>query len=79
MAREAEAAEKQLRREQTRQAARDKALEVRRAQMKHVLYTEPEVIKAGSPVTLYYNPNNTNLNGYVVLSLLTSVGVEVYF
>lgn len=31
--------------------------------MKHVLYTKPEIPKAGKDVTIFYNPNNTTLNG----------------
>ena len=30
---------------------------------KHVVYTEPLDIQAGSTITVYYNPTNTNLNG----------------
>lgn len=30
---------------------------------KDVVYTEPLDIKAGSPVTVFYNPSNTVLNG----------------
>ncbi|XP_028762972.1 starch synthase 3, chloroplastic/amyloplastic [Neltuma alba] len=30
---------------------------------KHVVYTEPLDVQAGSTVTVYYNPTNTNLNG----------------
>lgn len=34
-----------------------------RRQMKHVMFTEPEIIKAGERVTLYYNPDDTLLAG----------------
>ncbi|KAI4298693.1 hypothetical protein L6164_032221 [Bauhinia variegata] len=30
---------------------------------KHVVYTEPLDVQAGSTVTVFYNPSNTNLNG----------------
>jgi len=41
----------------------DKAEKVRRLQMRHVLFTKPEIPKAGKDVTIFYNPNNTDLNG----------------
>jgi flagella basal body P-ring formation protein FlgA len=31
--------------------------------MKHVMFTEPEVIQAGQRVTVYYNPDDTVLAG----------------
>lgn len=34
-----------------------------RVQVRHVLYTEPEVVLAGREVTVYYNPAETPLNG----------------
>lgn len=34
-----------------------------RRQMKHVMFTEPEVIQAGEKVTVYYNPDDTVLAG----------------
>ena len=40
----------------------DKAEKVRRLQMRHVLFTKPEIPKAGKDVTIFYNPNNTDLN-----------------
>ncbi len=36
---------------------------VLRRQMRHVLYTEPEVVTAGKRVTLHYNPADTPLAG----------------
>jgi starch synthase len=36
---------------------------VERRKVRHVLYTEPEVVKAGEEVTVFYNPSVTNLNG----------------
>ncbi|MED6114038.1 Soluble starch synthase 3, chloroplastic/amyloplastic, partial [Stylosanthes scabra] len=30
---------------------------------KHIVYTEPLDVQAGSTVTVFYNPSNTNLNG----------------
>lgn len=41
----------------------DKAEQVRRLQLKHVLFTDPEIPVAGKDVKIYYNPNNTTLNG----------------
>lgn len=41
----------------------EKAKGVLRRQMKHVMFTEPEVIQAGEPVTVYYCPEDTPLNG----------------
>jgi hypothetical protein len=31
--------------------------------MKHVMFTDPEIIQAGERVTLYYNPEDTMLSG----------------
>jgi hypothetical protein len=33
-------------------------------QVRHVLFTEPEVVQAGQTVTMYYNPQDTPLNGH---------------
>ncbi|PSC67151.1 glycosyltransferase family 5 [Micractinium conductrix] len=63
LAAEAVAAELERQRRTAREAAQFKAEAVRRRQMRHVLFTQPEVVKAGQDVTVYYNPNNTNLNG----------------
>lgn len=41
----------------------EKAKGVLRRQMKHVMFTDPEVIKAGERVTVYYCPDDTNLSG----------------
>jgi starch synthase len=41
----------------------EKTKEVLRRQMKHVMFTEPEVIEAGKPVTVYYCPDDTALAG----------------
>jgi hypothetical protein len=30
---------------------------------KHIVFTEPLDVQAGSTVTVFYNPSNTNLNG----------------
>ena len=30
---------------------------------KHVVYTDPLDVRAGTLVTVFYNPENTNLNG----------------
>lgn len=62
-AREEEQARKEARRLAVRQAAQKKTEEVRRKQMRHVLFTTPGDVKAGSDVTIHYNPSNTNLNG----------------
>lgn len=55
--------ERQEKKAQSRRKARDKALEVGRRQLKHVLFTVPPVLMAGRNVTVYYSPNNTCLNG----------------
>ncbi|CAG9465646.1 unnamed protein product [Pedinophyceae sp. YPF-701] len=44
-------------------AAREKALAVMRRQQRHVLYTKPDKITAGSTVELCYNPQDTPLSG----------------
>ena len=31
--------------------------------MRHVLFSEPEVVDAGKEVSIFYNPNDTVLNG----------------
>lgn len=36
---------------------------VLRRQMKHVMFTEPEVPRAGERLSVYYNPTNTVLAG----------------
>lgn len=41
----------------------EKAKAVLRRQMKHVMFTDPEIIQAGERVTLYYNPDDTMLAG----------------
>lgn len=41
----------------------EKAKAMLRRQMKHVMFTEPEVIQAGERVTVYYAPDDTNLSG----------------
>lgn len=46
-----------------REAVRAKTEEVRRKQIRHVLYTEPSAPAAGEELTIAYNPSNTNLNG----------------
>ena len=33
------------------------------SQVRHVLYTEPEVVTAGKEVEIFYNPRDTPLNG----------------
>ena len=50
-------------RDEARKAVRAKALEVRRKQMRHVLFTEPPNPVAGQEVTISYNPNSTVLHG----------------
>ncbi|KAI7836090.1 hypothetical protein COHA_010018 [Chlorella ohadii] len=60
---EAAAAELERQRREKRLAAQEKAEAVRRKQMKHVLFTTPEVVEAGEEVTVYYNPNNSALPG----------------
>lgn len=55
--------EKERKRERMRKAAMDRALAVARRQIKHVLFTDPAVLEAGSSTTIYYSPNDTCLNG----------------
>jgi hypothetical protein len=43
--------------------AQSKALAVRRRQMKHVLFTDPATLEAGTTVELYFNPRDTVLSG----------------
>ena len=53
-----------------------KALKVLRRQMRHVLFTEPSDPQAGQELTVFYNPNNTGLNGcpeiYITVSACAS-------
>uniref|UniRef100_A0A7R9VX43 starch synthase n=1 Tax=Chlamydomonas euryale TaxID=1486919 RepID=A0A7R9VX43_9CHLO len=55
------------RKEESRRASRAKAQEmvkaVERRKVRHVLYTEPEVVTAGKDLTIFYNPANTILSG----------------
>eukprot|EP00775_Hariotina_reticulata_P004294 gene4294-4546_t len=60
---EKEAEEKEAKRRAEREKAKEIAKAVLRRQTKHVMFTEPEVIKAGEPVTVYYNPDDTPLKG----------------
>ena len=62
-AEEAVAAERAARVAATRAAAQAKAEDVRRRQMRHVLFTEPAEPVAGQDVTIFYNPQNTLLAG----------------
>jgi hypothetical protein len=48
---------------QERAALRDAALGVLRRQLRHVVFTEPEVPRAGEKVTVYYSPASTPLAG----------------
>lgn len=50
-------------RNQKRLVTLEKSMEVGRKQIKHVLFTEPATPEAGQQITLFYNPNNTNLAG----------------
>jgi len=60
---EAAAAAKAAKRETERVMLRDNAMAVLRRQLKHVLFTEPEVPRAGEKVTVYYSPASTVLAG----------------
>jgi starch synthase len=62
-AKEKAAADLEAARAAARDAVRAKTEEVRRKQMRHVLYTEPAEPQAGKQLTIAYNPNNTHLNG----------------
>ncbi|WIA17469.1 hypothetical protein OEZ85_014309 [Tetradesmus obliquus] len=60
---EEEAAIRDAKRLKERTEQKEKAKAVLRRQMKHVMFTEPEVIEAGKPVTVYYCPDDTALAG----------------
>lgn len=47
-------AELKARRELMRTTAREKTMDVSRRQIKHVLFTEPQVVKAGDVVEVFY-------------------------
>lgn len=55
--------QKEAERAEARRLAREKAMAVLRRQTRHVLYTSPEVIQAGSTITVRYNPQDTVLRG----------------
>ncbi|GLC71233.1 hypothetical protein PLESTF_001092900 [Pleodorina starrii] len=57
------AEEKAMRAEEKKKAAQDLVKAVERRKVRHVLYTVPEVVTAGSEVTVFYNPRDTPLNG----------------
>jgi len=50
-------------RQEKRRKAQDMVRAVERRKVRHVLFTEPEVVTAGQDVTLFYNPRDTPLNG----------------
>eukprot|EP00963_Diacronema_lutheri_P011104 scaffold1318_cov362-Pavlova_lutheri.AAC.18 len=60
---EKEEEERQQQRKLRKERMKQQALSVFRKQQMHIYYTQPEVPVAGEKVTVYYNPNNTNLNG----------------
>jgi starch synthase len=62
-AEEKAAADLEKARAAAREGVRAKTEEVRRKQLRHVLYTEPSAPAAGKELTIAYNPSNTNLNG----------------
>ncbi|EFJ40335.1 hypothetical protein VOLCADRAFT_99865 [Volvox carteri f. nagariensis] len=57
------AEEKARRAEEKKKAAQDFVKAVERRKVRHVLFTDPEVVTAGSEVTVFYNPRDTPLNG----------------
>ena len=66
VAREAKDAAEKIKREKRKKAkaeAKAEAEAVTIRQREHVLFTEPAKLEAGQTVKLYYNPNNTLLNG----------------
>ncbi|KAG1673855.1 hypothetical protein FOA52_012880 [Chlamydomonas sp. UWO 241] len=63
MAAEAEARERDIVRKAKREEAMALVQAVERRKVRHVLYTEPEVVTAGQDVTVYYNPAETPLAG----------------
>jgi len=62
-AKEKAAADLEEARAAAREAVRAKTEQVRRKQIRHVLYTEPSAPAAGKELNIAYNPSNTNLNG----------------
>nr|CAB40374.1 Starch synthase isoform SS III [Vigna unguiculata] len=48
---------------QMKAETKEKTLKKFLLSQKHIVYTEPLDIQAGSTVTVFYNPSNTNLNG----------------
>lgn len=54
VAEEKRVAEQAERREKIRTAAREKTMAVARRQIKHVLFTKPQVVKAGESVEVFY-------------------------
>ncbi|KAL6763691.1 hypothetical protein V8C86DRAFT_192634 [Haematococcus lacustris] len=60
---EMEIVRREMRRREKRSKAQAAVRAVERRKVRHVLYTEPEVITAGETVTLWYNPHDTPLNG----------------
>lgn len=42
---------------------REKAMKMFLLSQKHIVYTEPLDVQAGSTVTVFYNPSNTVLSG----------------
>lgn len=54
IAEEKRIAEQNARREKVRRAAKEKTMAVARKQIKHVLFTKPQVVKAGESVELFY-------------------------
>lgn len=59
----AEAEELARKRFELGEGKRREARAVRARQLRHVLYTVPEEVRAGGEVEIHYNPNNTNLRG----------------
>ncbi|KAK9867605.1 hypothetical protein WJX84_010271 [Apatococcus fuscideae] len=59
---EQQEARKARRRSDQRAAVEAKVKAVKRRQLHHMLYTQPSSVLAGSSVTLFYNPTNTNLS-----------------
>lgn len=63
VAAEAEARQREMRRQEKKKKAQESVMAVERRKVRHVLFTEPEIVKAGEEVTIWYNPENTNLTG----------------
>ena len=61
---------RQMERRKLKEIAKVKAAELTKKQRAHVLFTIPEIPKAGEPFKLCYNPKNTNLKDATGISVV---------